>query len=464
MPDTAGPLIHSHAFNLAKQFSAQLIALTASRDDVGNRIDALTDALFRDALRERASDVHLEPRDGALRIRFRIDGELLTAAVVPIKHGSRLLNHLKAIGDLETSHLFRPQESRLDYELDEQPIDLRLAVMPCMKNELMVIRLLHPEMIQQEVGSLGLSDSDRSRITHWLNHTSGMLLVCGPTGSGKTTTVYALLHELGQRNRSIFTIEQPVEYHITGANQVQVDEDHELTFASGLRSILRMDPDYLMVGEIRDKPAAQAAMNAAIRGRVLLSTMHSRDPFGTVTAMRNWQIADNEIAVSLNMVIAQRLVRKLCPDCRYQAPPTNDQRRWLRAVDIDVPETIWHAGACENCRGLGYRGRTGVFEIWEVNEDDYQAILAGVDEHTLCKQVHRRGHRTMLDDAWAKAKQGVIALDEMRSVPDLLPRRGLRHLREALLFDGSESDQQDENASATSNAKAGRQRPSTVVE
>ncbi|MEX0655700.1 MAG: GspE/PulE family protein [Phycisphaeraceae bacterium] len=409
--------------NLAHQFTARIESRSLRSDDA-QVTESLADALLADACRERVSDIHLMPAGDMFRIRFRVDGDLLDAAQTSHEVGERLLNHFRAVGDMDTGHLFRPAESRLTYMLDEQELDLRLAVTPCMGGETMVIRVLHPETVQQQIDALGLANSDLQRLKNWLETASGMFLVSGPTGSGKTTTVYALLHELKQLRRSIYTIEEPVEYQIPGICQLEVDAEHGLTFTAGLRSLLRMDPDFLMVGEVRDHRAAHAACDAAIRGRTLMSTIHSRDVTGVITTLRNWNLQNHEIAAAVTMVVAQRLVRKLCPECRYEKPPTDEQLRWLRAAGVDTPpRNVWLKAGCGHCHGMGYHGRTGIFELWQLDEDDYEAILTGKDERAILRHLHQQGYRTMLQDGLEKAERGIIALDDLRAVPDLLPHR-----------------------------------------
>ena len=417
----SGPPEHT----LAQHFNTMIAARVNQVSTTTREIDALCDALLRDAVESRASDIHMEPLNGAMRIRLRIDGDLLEAGMVPGAYGARLLNHFKAIGNMDPGHLFRPRESRLTYRLDDEELDLRLTVSPCLNSETMVIRLISAAMIDQRLAALGLSERDLHRIHDWLESTTGMLAVCGPTGSGKTTTVYSILREMSRFKRSIFTIEDPVEYQVEGINQIPVDEEHGLTFNEGIKSILRMDPDYMMLGEMRDGSSADAGLTAANRGTVVLTTMHSRDPFGVITTFRNWHIPDNEIAVGCNVLIAQRLVRCLCPECKHQAKPNEDQKRWLRAAGAKIPAKVWEPGACEHCRGLGYHGRTGIFEIWQLDEEDYDAVLNGVDEHTLRRQVHAKDHGTMLDDGLDKIGQGITSVDELRTVPDLLPLRAL---------------------------------------
>jgi type II secretory ATPase GspE/PulE/Tfp pilus assembly ATPase PilB-like protein len=243
-----------------------------------------------------------------------------------------------------------------------------------------------------------------------------MFLAAGPTGCGKTTTLYSLLHELKLSNRIIVTLEDPVEYLIDGITQIQIDMLHDLNFAEGAKSMLRLDPDFLMLGEIRDGTSAETAVNAAISGRVLLSTVHSRDAVGAITALRNWNLPDHEIAESLSVVVAQRLVRKLCPACRRKTKPNETEKRWLKSLYLKVPSTVWKAQGCKKCRDLGYDGRTGVFELWRLSSADYHAILEHVDEISLRESLAARGHRSVLEDAMDKVTEGVTSLEEVRRV------------------------------------------------
>lgn len=411
---------------MAQHFNHQLAMRGEGRPASAREMDLLTDALMRDAIDHRVSDIHFEPMDDVIRVRFRRDGELLDVAVLGRAQGARMINHFKAMGEINPGPLFRPQEARLSYVLDERELDLRLAVVPCLNDdESMVLRLLMPEMLEQAIHALGLSETHLQRLHNWLESTSGMVLASGPTGAGKTTTLYAIMHELSQLNRAIFSIEDPPEYDIGGINQMRVDELHHVTYAAGLKAVLRMDPDFIMLGEIRDAVSAEAALAAANRGTVVLSTIHSRDPFAVVSTFRHWRLPDNEIAVSLNMLVAQRLVRRLCRECRYLDKPSDDQHRWLTAAGAKGAGRIWQARGCDHCRGLGYEGRTGIFEIWQLDEEDYEAILNGTDEHALRRLVHEKGYGTMLDDGLAKADEGITSVDALRRVPDLLSLRAL---------------------------------------
>ena len=413
--------------DLAQQFTRRLVATDPAALTAGAEVEALANALLQDARRERASDIHLLAMDGPVRVRLRIDGDLLDAAVVPTAIGERLLNHFRVMGELDTGHLYRPAESRLNYRLGDQELDLRLTVAPTSRGDVMVIRMLDIAVVEHQLEALGLSHEQRERLRYWLETASGMLLVAGPTGSGKTTTLYALLSELVEANRSIFTLEDPVEHHLPGVAQITIDPEHGLTFASGLRSLLRMDPDYLMVGEMREARAAHAATDAAIRGRIVFSTIHSRDAVGVVTALRNWGLEQHEIAAAMTLVMAQRLVRRLCPHCVREGPLSEDQARWYRAVTggVEPPARLGEPVGCDRCRGTGYHGRVGLFELWSPDEEDYDMILAGRDEVSMRRRLKEKGHRTLMSQGLAQVEAGVIALEDLRRTPDLLARQAM---------------------------------------
>jgi type II secretory ATPase GspE/PulE/Tfp pilus assembly ATPase PilB-like protein len=241
-----------------------------------------------------------------------------------------------------------------------------------------------------------------------------MFLAAGPTGCGKTTTVYSLLHELKKNDRAVVSLEDPVEYQVDGIVQVQLDPRHHLNFGEGIKQMLRLDPDYLMLGEIRDAVSARAAVDAALSGRALLSTLHCRDAVGAVTALRNWGLLDHEIAEALSVVIGQRLVRRLCPHCRRTRPLTKKERRWFSATALPTPKRVADAPGCDRCGHLGYSGRTGIFELWHLNEQDYKAILEHSDEHALRRGLVEGEHQTILADGLAKVLAGVTSVSELR--------------------------------------------------
>ncbi len=268
----------------------------------------------------------------------------------------------------------------------------------------------------RRLGELGLADEDRQRIERWLGDISGMFLVTGPIGSGKTTTLYALLAELDLVQHSILTIENPVEYQMQGINQMQVDEKRGFTFAEGLKAALRHDPDYLLLGEIRDSATAAIALEAAGTGRVVLSTMHSRDVAGAVTALRNFGLGNHEIATALAYVVAQRLVPKLCPKCRRHEKPTDADARWLRGLGEEVPERVSHAMGCGHCGQSGYLGRTGIFEVSPAAAEFYDLGLGGADEHALRRHLREKGGRTLLQQGLAEMRAGHVDIAGLRTM------------------------------------------------
>jgi general secretion pathway protein E len=375
---------------------------------------SIADELLKAAVEMGASDIHLTPYSDRVLIRVRIDGALLDVLQLPLQDGMHLIRNFKVMAELDPTRSFKPADARHTRRIDDLEVDLRLACAPCVTGEMLSIRLLTPQRLRRTVEDLGLCEPERLPIEQWLAGSGGMLLATGPTGSGKTTTLCALLHELKMTDRSVVTIEDPVEYQIDGVAQMQVDERHGLTFAEGLRAMLRLDADYLLLGEIRDAESAQVALEASTSGRVLMSTLHSRDAFGAVTALRNWDLADHEIASCLEMVIAQRLVRKLCPHCRQLGPPTDNARQWLTLLGLPVPRRAWNGVGCPECHQLGYIGRTGVFEVWRVSEDAYQLILQHTDERSLRESQVAAGHRPLLVDGLSMAAQGITSLDEVR--------------------------------------------------
>jgi type II secretory ATPase GspE/PulE/Tfp pilus assembly ATPase PilB-like protein len=372
------------------------------------------DGLLRDAVRERATDIHLDTKMEGVLVRMRKDGVVLDAAFLPLDQGRRLTNQLKILANLNPVTGYLPEEGRTTYDLDGQMLDLRLAHAPCLRGDKLSIRLFGPFVVPQQLHELGLVDERLEHIRDWLDNMSGMLLVTGPTGSGKTTTLYALLHRLKLRERNVVTIEDPVEYEIDGINHIQVDKVNGLGFAEGMSAMLRLDPDYLMLGEIRDTASANAAITAAASGHAMMSTLHSRDAVAAVDVLRNYGMSGHDISANLMMVVAQRLVRVLCPNCRVEEAPTKDEERWLTLLGREVPERVWHARECEHCNGLGYQGRTGVFEVWRIDSEEYQLLLDEADRRTLYRHLAERGHHFLLDDGLEKAKQGITTLDELR--------------------------------------------------
>lgn len=398
---------------------------TADAPANNETMNSLTDQLLRDAVRERATDIHLDPLRDGVHVRLRIDGKLLDTEILAHDQGTRLIRHFKVISNLDTTHAFRIADSRITHSVDGRIVDLRLATAPTVAGEKMSIRLLEPERVEQRLDQLGLSEAQHAQIKQCMAGTRGMFLVAGPTGSGKTTTVYSLLHELKQSDSGIVTVEDPVEYEIDGINQIQVDARHGFTFADALRGVLRLDADYILLGEIRDAAAASAAVDTAGSGRVLMSTIHSPDAAGTITSLRNLGVTDSEIATSVRLIIAQRLVRRLCPLCRRLETPSEIDRLWLKTMPLPaVPAQVWSAPGCGSCRGLGHLGRIGMFGVWALADDDCALILDHAPERVLRQHLVAKGYHSVAQDGLAKALQGITSFAEVRA-------SGLNHVTEA---------------------------------
>jgi type II secretory ATPase GspE/PulE/Tfp pilus assembly ATPase PilB-like protein len=380
------------------------------------RISTMAEQLMLDAVRENATDIHFEPDGETVLVRLRIDGTLRDALELPRTRGEQLLRRFKVLADLDPTPAIKPADGRIRYRLGERVLDLRIACGPSITGEVLAVRILDPAGTRRNLAELGLNDEHRALLNNWLTDVSGMFLVVGPTGSGKTTTLYALLHELKLRERSIVTLEDPVEYTIPGIVQMQVEERRGLTFETGLKEMLRLDPDYILVGEVRDQPSAQTAVMASASGKLLMSTLHSRDAVGAITALRNYDLKDHEIVAAFEVVVAQRLVRRLCPNCRQLEEPTPEEAAWLDSLAQAAVALTWHARGCEHCRGTGYAGRTGIFEVWRLDEEADELILSHADERTLRRAMRACGLWSLLADGLAKVVDGVTSLAEIQTI------------------------------------------------
>jgi len=400
--------------NLIHAFRAAL-GETPERDD-GEITEPWAKALLADAVQARATDIHLDSQLDEISVRFRIDGAMHQVASLPPGRGLHLLRYFKVNANLDPAPSLLPEDSHFKFEADGKALDVRLACAPCLFGDTLALRILRRSSVKHRLSDLGLRDDDHARIAAWLDDISGMFLVTGPVGCGKTTTLYALLSELHLTDRHIVTIEDPVEYQLEHLNQMEVNLRRGLTFERGLRSILRLDPDYILLGEIRDKESALTAMEAATTGRVVFSTTHSRNAAGAVTALRSLGVPDYEIAASLAFVVGQRLVRKLCAHCRKLEPPSEAERKWLDSLGEKVPDKAWHPVGCKRCRQTGYYDRTGVFEVLPVDELVYDLILAGEDEHALRKHLRAVGFRPLLRDSLDKAAAGITDFSELTRI------------------------------------------------
>ena len=394
-------------------------ALEETRDllespDEGPVIKFVHSLIFR-AIRERSSDIHVEPFEKELVVRNRIDGILYPMVAAPRKWHAPVVSRIKVMAGLDIAERRLPQDGRIRIRLGGKEIDIRVSVVPTAFGERVVLRILDRSNLLLGLEDIGLAPGDLASVQRLLGRSNGILLVTGPTGSGKTTTLYAALRRLDSGTKNIITIEDPVEYQIHGIGQIQVNPKIHLTFASGLRSILRQDPDIIMVGEIRDSETAEIAIQASLTGHLVLSTLHTNDSASAVTRLVDMGIEPFLVASSLSSVIAQRLVRKLCPDCRVAYDPSPAQ--WKEVGLSGEPAGRFHAaGGCPSCMNTGYRGRVGIFEILAVDDRLRALILTRADSEGIKDFAVGRGMRTILTAGAEKVRAGITSAEEVMRV------------------------------------------------
>ncbi len=381
-----------------------------------NNPAGMVDALLRAAHAARASDVHIDPMgDGTSRIRLRIDGALHGATSLEQEPTRHLFNQVKVLAGIPPATMFTPEEAHWLAPVGPQTVDVRATLVPTVAGPKLALRLLYDELVLRRPEELGLSPEDSASLDAWLAEANGLVLVVGPTGSGKTTTVNALTQALSEdHNQHVVSIEDPVEYVLPGVTQMELDRRHGLSFTRALPAALRIDPDCLVIGETRDVESCRACTTIAANGRVVLSSMHARDTAAVVTRLRHWGVPESEIAAAVAVVVAQRLVRRLCPECRTRTEPDASMRRWMRCAGIDEGIEAWGPGGCEACSNTGYAGRLALFEIWHPDRQDYDAIAAGADVMQLRDRLRARGRR-LIDDAAAKVANGATSLSELRA-------------------------------------------------
>ena len=385
-------------------------------DDTATAVQ-IVNAIFEGAIQARATDIHIEPQVPRMRVRYRIDGMLFDVLTVPQPLETSLISRIKVLADMNITERRLPQDGRLSFYLDGQEYNMRVATIPTAYGEKLVLRLLIKSNVLTGLKQLGLESDDEQHLRSLIAKPQGMILVTGPIGSGKTTTLYAALNEVNILTNNIVTIEDPVEYQLTGINQVEVDTKIGLTFVSGLRSILRQDADILMVGEIRDVETATVAVRAALTGQQLFSTLHTVDAPSAITTLGNFGIQPYLIASALSGVVAQRLVRRICPACRRWYTPSPAV---LRHLGLKPGQREWqfaYGTGCEACYYTGYLGRTGLFEILRVSETVRHMIIVRESEHALQTAATREGMHTLQQSGITKIIQGVTTPQEvMREV------------------------------------------------
>lgn len=375
----------------------------------------LVRSLLEQAIRQRASDVHIEALESKVRVRYRIDGALYEKMVYDNSLLPAISTRIKIMGGMDISEKRKPQDGRMTIMVDRHEYDIRISSVPTVHGEKIVMRISSKLSLTKNKKELGLAPDELRRFDHMLSAPYGIIFVTGPTGSGKSTTLYTALSELNKEAVNIVTVEDPVEADIEGINQIQVNNKVDLTFASALRSILRQDPDIIMIGEIRDRETAGIAVQASITGHLVVSTLHTNNAAGTLNRMADMGVERYLIADSVVGVIAQRLVRKLCPHCRKKRLATEEEKRLLKQDTYKEME-IYEPTGCDLCNHTGYFGRTGVFEIMEVNEEIRDLIAEGGSSEELENAARRAGMCTLHDNGIRYVLEGITSIEEMLKV------------------------------------------------
>lgn len=399
-------------FTLAEELPTEE-DLLASDDDAP--IIKLINAMLSEAIKEGASDIHVETFERALVIRFRIDGVLREILKPNRQLASLLISRIKVMSKMDIAEKRLPQDGRISLRIGGRGVDVRVSTLPSSFGERVVMRLLDKNTTKLELKHLGMTLDNRNKMSELIHKPHGIILVTGPTGSGKSTTLYAALSEINSKDRNILTVEDPVEYQLDGIGQTQVNPKVDMTFSRGLRAILRQDPDVVMIGEIRDLETAQIAVQASLTGHLVLSTLHTNTAVGAVTRLRDMGLEPFLLSSSMLGVLAQRLVRTLCPECRQALPPTERELEQLALNDITEAKFIYHAKGCGSCNNTGYKGRTGIHELLIVDEDVRDMIHGGAGEQTVERYI-RQFTPSIRQDGISKVLEGVTTLEEVLRV------------------------------------------------
>ena len=390
--------------------------------DIANKppIIKLMNTILFEALKIRASDIHLQPYIDRLQVRYRIDGILYEAKVIPKKFQDAIIRRVKVMGKMDIAERRLPQDGRTTIKVGDGEVDVRISTVPTSSGERVVFRLLDKTARLYRLNEIGLSDQDLETINSLLTYSHGIILITGPTGSGKTTTLYASLAEIDAEEKNVITIEDPIEYNIDGISQIQVSNKKGLTFASGLRSLMRQDPDVMMVGEIRDGETANIAVQAANTGHLVFSTLHTNDSAGALTRMVNLGVEAYLTASAVIAVIAQRLVRLICPACKEPYTPTDAQLAELGVQrDALTNNQLWRGRGCENCLGRGLFDRTAIYEIFRIDEDARDHIISRTSASVMKQAAVQRGLRTLRMDGARRVVEGKTTIEEVFRVTQL---------------------------------------------
>ena len=376
----------------------------------------LVNEIILEAINERASDIHIEPFERALSIRYRIDGVLQEAAVPPQinRFKAAIISRVKILSNMNIAERRLPQDGRIKFTVGSRQVDVRVSVIPMIFGEGVVMRILDKATVLYSLPELGLDEETFDQFQTLIVKPHGILLVTGPTGSGKTTTLYAALNAIVGTEKKVITTEDPVEYNLDGVNQIPVDHKVGMSFAIGLRAILRHDPDVVMIGEIRDLETAQAAIQASLTGHLVLSTLHTNDAASAATRLIDMGVEPFLVSSTLSGVMAQRLVRVICHDCKTEQNPR--EVKLPKAANFSKSDKLFHGSGCRQCRNSGYRGRTGLYELMMMNEELGEKIIQRVAASELVRTGRANGMRLLSEDGWLKVKRGDTTLAEVMRV------------------------------------------------
>ena len=387
--------------------------LTSAAQDAS--IIKFVNQILAEALDSRATDVHVEPFEDQLRIRYRVDGILIEANIPPQvrKYHAAIVSRLKILAHLDIAEKRVPQDGRIRLRVAGREIDLRVSVIPMIHGEAVVLRILDRGDAMLGLEHLGMSARDNTVWSHVLDLPHGIILVTGPTGSGKTTTLYAGLSKINNADLKIITIEDPVEYQLRGINQIQVNHKSGLTFGAGLRAILRHDPDVVLIGEIRDKETAEIAVQASLTGHLVFSTLHTNDAPGATTRLIDMGVEPYLVSSSVELIMAQRLVRLICPKCKEEVPESPDIANARRLYGDQLPGTLFRGHGCRNCQNTGYRGRQGVFEIMPMTDEIRTLVVERTSVVEIRKVAMAQGMNSLRSDGWRLVREGRTTIDEV---------------------------------------------------
>ncbi len=393
------------------------------------KITDLVSLIIASSVQSRASDIHLETEEEGIKVRFRIDGVLIDVAEINKKLWSQIISRIKLLSGLKMNLVDRPQDGRFTIFMEKEKTDVRVSCLPTAYGESVVMRLLRSSVADLSFEELGFRKEISEHLKQQIERPNGMVVTTGPTGSGKTTTLYAILNKLNNSETKIITLEDPVEYHLKGINQSQVDKSKDYTFAKGLRSILRQDPDVVMVGEIRDLETAEIAIQAALTGHLVISTLHTNDAAGAIPRLLSMGVKPYLLAPAINAIIGQRLVRKICPVCKKEITLQTEKLERVKRILAEIPENLrteinndlkfYQGEGCDTCQGLGYKGRIGIYEVLIIGPDIEKTILENdLSEYKMRELAQNQGMISMVQDGVLKALEGMTTIEEVFRVAE----------------------------------------------